>query len=176
MPGAQVRVVLNDTISRADLTRLLDYDPETGILLWRERYGQVVFNGRWAGRAAGSINGDGHRQVEIENTAYMAHRIIWMISYGRWPEEQIDHWDGDPDNNCLGNLREATQFQNQQNRKDKSEHVGASWHKKKRRWQSRISANGRMRTLGYFDTAEAAHQRYVQEKALVHYNPTLRAA
>lgn len=40
------------------------------------------------------------------------HRAVWAVCYGRWPERTIDHIDGDPTNNRIGNLREVSQSEN----------------------------------------------------------------
>lgn len=189
----------NDLLTREQAIRLFDYDPDEGVLRWKFRTPDMFesgarsaeqrcssWNGRCAGKAAGSVSGYGYFQVGIpgrildlpvENLLCLSHRIIWLIVYGHWPEDQVDHRDGVGTNNLLSNLREATQSQNQHNRKDRSKHVGASWHRKSSKWQARISTNGKMRTLGYYDTAEEAHHAYVVEKAVVHeFNPVLRVA
>ena len=60
--------------------------------------------------------------------------------------------------NGIGNLREATPAESQQNRKidvrNASRLPGVSWHKQKRQWQGQIRAGGRNIHLGRFDTAE----------------------
>jgi hypothetical protein len=184
-------VAKNDLLTRERAIALFDYDPVEGNLRWRRRTPDMfddgiysaerrcqTWNARFAGEIAGSISGYGYRQIELpDGFPCLAHRIIWLIVYGRWPEDQIDHRNGIGIDNRLSNLREATQLQNQQNRKDRSRHVGASWHQKEQRWQARITVGRQQKALGYFDTAEEAHQAYLDAKAQLHtFNPTLRAA
>ena len=47
---------------------------------------------------------------------YLAHRIIWALHYGKFPNSVIDHMDGDPTNNLLDNLRSVSQSKNNINR------------------------------------------------------------
>lgn len=48
--------------------------------------------------------------------SYFAHRIIWALHYGKFPNSIIDHIDGDSSNNRLDNLRSVSQSRNNINR------------------------------------------------------------
>ena len=93
-----------------------DYNPETGVLTWRvsPRYRTKI------GDVAGSMNNKGYRRVMFKGKAYLAHRVIWLIVTGKWPEKDIDHINGVRDDNRLCNLREATRGENCQNVKSHS--------------------------------------------------------
>ena len=108
-----------------DLANLLDYSPDTGILTWKESYG-----GRYSGKQAGFIHdrGNGYRKVKHKNKRYACHILAWIIYYGKIPKHQIDHIDGNPDNNKIDNLRDVTPSINQRNspRKSKGSHVAMS--------------------------------------------------
>lgn len=69
-----------------------------------------------AGSIAGSFTTSGHRRVSIKGVSVYAHRIVWALIYGEWPETDIDHIDGNPANNRITNLRLATISQNSANR------------------------------------------------------------
>ena len=178
-------------ISAEEACELLTYDPSTGELRWRARRPEMFtptftrtrehacanWNSIYAGTIAGTVDGLGRRQIAVYGRLYKAHRLIWLMVHGRWPDAQIDHVDGIRDNNELENLREATQSQNQQNRSYRSPRglIGASIHKKTGRWLGRIRADGVTRNLGLFDTAEAAHAAYCREKERLHtFQPTPR--
>ncbi len=87
-------------------------------------------------------------------------------------EMEVDHRDGDGLNNCRSNLRMATRTQNSCNVKrrasNSSGYKGACWDKRRSAWVAHIRVNGVQTHLGRFDTAEAAHQAYVDASARMH--------
>jgi 23S rRNA G2069 N7-methylase RlmK/C1962 C5-methylase RlmI len=44
--------------------------------------------------------------------------VIWFKNYGVWPKGELDHKDGNHNNDAISNLREATRQQNNFNRID----------------------------------------------------------
>lgn len=48
-------------------------------------------------------------------SAYLAHRLAWLLTHGEWPVGEIDHRDNDKLNNRIANLRIATRSQNRAN-------------------------------------------------------------
>ena len=83
-------------------------------------------------------------QVIINGKHYLTHRIVFMMQNGYLPEF-VDHIDGNPLNNNIENLREATAQTNQYNRKlSKNNTSGCknvSWHKKQQKWQVHVRHN-----------------------------------
>ncbi len=147
------------------------YDPETGVLTWRERPREHFKNdGAWrycnnrlAGRSAGSITSEGYVSIHVAGCRYQAHRIAWLIHYGKAPKDQIDHVDQVKSNNALCNLREATNTDNQKNtplhKNSFSGTTGVTWYRPTRKWLATIKSNGKRIHLGYFSNkkdAEAA--------------------
>ena len=113
----------------------LDYNPETGVLSWKERKDRKVnWNHRWTGKTAGHVHEvTGHIIIQIKGrSAYGAHRLAWVHYYGEWPKDQIDHIDGNRQNNRISNLRCATNSENNRNRGPQSNNLsgykGVSWH------------------------------------------------
>lgn len=104
-----------------------------------------------------------YRTANIDNKGYLTHRLIFLFEKGFLPRF-VDHEDGDPSNNRIRNLREATQQQNNQNTKSRknstSIYLGVSWFKRDGRWKSQIQVNGKMKHIGCFDDeVEAAKAR-----------------
>lgn len=139
------------------VSRLLSYDPETGLLRWTVN--------RTRGVKAGDVAGclwktTGYWRVSLFGRAVGAHRIAWLLTHGVWPEQFIDHINGDPLDNRLCNLRPASNSQNQANRKvvrTTSRIKGVTWNKHCSKWQAAIKKDGKNNHLGVFsDKSEAA--------------------
>ena len=43
------------------------------------------------------------------------HRAVWAVCKGRWPEQQLDHINGNKQDNRIENLREVSQSENNMN-------------------------------------------------------------
>lgn len=148
---------------------LLDYNPETGELRWRERPGQDGWSRQFAGRVAGSLYPDGYRRFTIHPHIYLSHRVAWLITNGEWPPDYIDHINGVKTDNRIANLRSVTKRQNQQNQSlhktNTSGFRGVSWLPKRRRWQAYININNKMKGLGlYADIEDAKAARLAAER------------
>lgn len=120
--------------SPEQLRQLLEYDPDTGSLFWRPRTGPYSqrWNTRWAGKRAGTINGDGYRMLKVFDQCLLAHRVVWAMHHGYWPAA-LDHRNGKRYDNRIKNLREVPHVINQRNqgrhRSNKSGRTGVCWHK-----------------------------------------------
>ena len=102
----------------------------------------------------------------------LAHRIIFALTHDRWPVADLDHEDRNRTINQIGNLREATPSQNNQNQGLRSDNTsgvkGVYWHKKARKWQGYISVNGRRLHLGLHPTRERAEAAVLMVRSLLH--------
>lgn len=149
---------------------LLEYDRSTGILRWKETRNNYTKKGS----IAGSIGPQGYISVKIDGNTYLAHRLIWLIVYGRWPKNYIDHIDHCEANNALENLREVTLRENVKNRRLRAINTsGVSGVNRYRgKWVARIvNIEGKRIALGSFDDiAEAAAARDAA-KILYGYHP-----
>lgn len=164
------------------LRQLLRYEPDTGKIFWRERTPDLFRDGarksartackQWNTRHAGKealacIDANGYRHGTALSISMAAHRVIWAIHYGEWPQDEIDHKDGDRSNNRIGNLRAATSALNKMNRAlrrdNKTGTPGITWHHREKRWRARIGSH---KSLGYFltkDEAVAARRKAERE-------------
>lgn len=98
----------------------------------------------------------------------LMHRIILGDEAGAG----VDHADGDGLNNRRSNLRPATPTQNggnqQRSRNNTSGFKGVAWYKRDRRWIAYIREAGRLRYLGYFNTAEDGARAYDAAAVRIH--------
>jgi hypothetical protein len=161
------------------LRKLLRYEPKTGKLFWKARPIQMfkdlraceAWNARYANNEAFvTDDGRGYKQGSLFDKKYRAHRVVWALVYNSWPDEEIDHVDGNGLNNRMSNLRLATRFQNCQNAKIRINNVsglkGVS--KNRSKWRARIKVNGVLHRLGNYETAHEAHEAYVKASLNFH--------
>ena len=107
-------------LTQAEVLRLFHYDPETGVFTNRVARGHVKAGDIAGNKFIRKNRKTGYVIIRLNNVNYYAHRLVWMYVYGRWPQHEIDHKDGDGLNNALMNLRDATASENKQN-------VSAAW-------------------------------------------------
>lgn len=119
--------------------------------------------GEVGGPALCRVNNKGYYYGLIKGRTLLAHRVVFYLAEGYWPE-QVDHIDGVRSNNKPSNLRAITCLENHHNRIAR----GTVYHKGKAKWQARIRHSGRQHSLGYFPTEEEAHAAYLLAKAAHH--------
>lgn len=163
---------MENTVTPEQLHILLRYDRETGRLFWRERSPDIfqtkgsalrackIWNTRYSGQLAlDKFNDAGYRCGRIFGRIYRAHRVIWAMQFGEWPDE-IDHINHDRADNRLINLRNVSRKQNMKNVSlavnNTSGVIGVSKRGDCFGWRARIKLNGVERHLGSFATIEEA--------------------
>jgi len=158
-----------EKLSHAELTRLLAYDPETGVFRWKE----VTSNRVKVGDVAGQSDTNGHIIIQVNGLRYMAHRLAWFYVHQQWPSEEIDHKNRVKNDNRINNLREANRNENNRNVSKKKHNTtgfkGVTRHtKSKHKFVAQITVDGRCKYLGIFDTPEDAHAEYVRASMKYH--------
>ena len=149
-----------------------DYD---GNLTWKERPrshfttdgGYKRFITRFANKQAGGIiKTTGYHGLRINGNSHRGHRILYMLYHNTTISVgiEVDHIDENKSNNTFKNLRLGTSRQNKCNvskRKDNtSGYKGVYFHKNNNKFRARINACGKFISLGYYVTAEEAHEAY----------------
>ena len=111
-------------------------------------------------KPAGSARPKGRRQIQVKGKSYLTHRLIWLYVYGKFPDGQVDHINGDPSDNRIENLRDVTNQENHKNRSkprsNTSGHIGVHWDKDREKWRARIKLDGVEQHLGFFNVLEDA--------------------
>jgi HNH endonuclease len=138
-------------VEGAALKKVLSYDPNTGLFVWL-----VTSNGRVPkGTVAGTLH-HGYSVISYNKRDYMAHRLAWFFVHSYWPENEIDHVNGDKADNRITNLREATIVQSRTHRPTPRSNTsgikGVYWHKQRSAWIAQINKTH----LGVFKLKEEA--------------------
>ncbi len=159
-------------ITAEKVRHLFSYNPNTGIFTRLI----TVSSGARAGDIAGSKFTGGYLRVGILGKYYLLHRLAWLHVHGEWPKYGIDHINGDPSDNRIDNLRDVTQAINQQNQRKaqtgSATKVLGVYHSRGR-YLASILVSGKTAHLGRFDTAELAHQVYLEAKRKLHPGCTI---
>lgn len=163
--------------SQEYLRECFDYDPETGELRWRERplhhfeterYWQT-WNKRFAGKLAGCSREDGRWLIRVDWNTYRRSRLVYKLARDAEPPN-VDHINGDPSDDKIGNLRATTHAENQRNmRMRRDNRCGRKGVKAQPYgYCARIHVDGVTYYLGFFRTAEEAHAAYVEASSRLH--------
>ncbi|QDP62317.1 MAG: hypothetical protein Unbinned8472contig1000_17 [Prokaryotic dsDNA virus sp.] len=143
-----------------DVRDKIAYDPVSGSFIW------VKFSKGRKKSKPGFIMPNGYRSLKIKGKKYLAHRLAWMLYYDKEipPLMQIDHINGDKDDNRICNLRVVTPRVNCKNlpktSRNKSGLLGVCWAPSIGKWLAQISVEGKNKNLGeYRDFFEACCAR-----------------
>lgn len=115
-------------------------------------------------RTFGTYHTKGYRQVTLGGKTIKTHRLIAEAFLEEFSEElQVDHIDGDKENNRPSNLRMVTNKQNCRAAKRvkdgaSSKYRGVTWNKARKKWVARIGPAGSMFVGSFDDEVEAALQ------------------
>lgn len=109
---------------KEELRRRFTYNPNSGELIWKFR-GEYYFDSKYAGKIASKTYtqkcGYTSKRVSFEYSKRKLHisaaRLVWMLHYGDWPKHTIDHINGNSLDDRIENLRDVTQFDNNQNKR-----------------------------------------------------------
>lgn len=119
-----------ETVPAGLLAEILDLDLETGALTWKERPEDhfplvgskspkaraAMWNGKYAGKPAITTRDPrGYLFGAIGGKNVYAHRVIWALLNGEWPDGEVDHINRDKSDNRPSNLRVVTHRENRLN-------------------------------------------------------------
>lgn len=145
----------NNVPTQALLHQLYDYDVATGKLAYKRD-----FHRRAKGEDPTSLTNNGYLVLTLDKT-YLAHRIIWLMQTGDFPEF-VDHIDHNRTNNQWNNLRDTSRQINAENKSvnqnNTTGYLGVSQIKSTGRYRASLTRERKQVHLGVFDTAEEANQ------------------
>jgi len=139
-------------ITQERLKQLLHYCPEAGNFtsLRSRRKDGANLGGRYKNKS-----GKQYRRIKLDGKHYLAHRLAFLYVEGEFPPEDVDHIDGDGQNNRWSNLRHVTPVENNRNKRTPSNNtsgvIGVSWQSATSKWKVGITVRGRQIFLGYSD-------------------------
>lgn len=147
-------------LTGARLREVLSYDPISGHFT---RLIQMGSRGAPNTRA-GTLDADsGYRVIRIDGRNYYEHRLAWLYVHGIWPPRS-DHKNLVRDQNGISNIRAATPSQNSANVPVRSTNLlgikGVSYAKRNKKFMARITKDGVVTYLGFFDVAADAGAAY----------------
>jgi len=165
-------------MDQAFLKNIIDYNPETGEVFWKQRCAHLFknesscksWNTRYAGKQIHNVDGKGYNSVFILGNQYRVHRLIWLLVYGYFPKT-IDHVNGNPLDNRLENLRSVTSQENHMNQKISSANTsgvtGVYFNRSRGLWCAQMKFNGKAYHLGSSkNKSEAIGLRKKEEERL----------
>lgn len=151
----------------------LHVDAPRGVLLWKKPpHNHPRMIGKEAGSARPNQSGKQYVHVKRDKIALRRGWLIFLWFFRRWPDECLDHIDGNSLNDSIANLRDATVTQNAWNHKGRARRIDLPMGVRlipSGRYQARIACNKKMLHLGAFDTPEEAQRVYLaKRKELFH--------
>lgn len=175
--------------SKNELLNLFVVNYDDGHLIWRTRPIEYFINsklpyltmGAWNKKFSGKLAGYVHTSkdksynvVKINGKAINISNIIYFLYYGEISNDKniiIDHIDGDSLNDSINNLRQISQMDNTRNMikcKNNVGYKGVKLSKSSKKYEARISVDGKYIHIGTYDDAETAHEAYKKQKNILH--------
>ncbi len=165
-------VGMKNDLTHAYVASIIRYNPEDGTFVSLATRGGHVWPGKTLEPA---LTDTGYRRLKISHRSYLCSRLAHLLMTGRWPEQFMDHIDGNRSNDRWGNLRAVTPAMNAHNL-----HAARSYNATKlmgvtRRgngagewFDARICVDYKLQHIGCFKTADEAHAAYLSAKRHLH--------
>lgn len=131
-------------LTKERVEELLEYDPETGRLIWKVQRGSTVL----PGTPAGTENSQGRRQMSLDGKRYYTSHIVWLLHKGKLPDrdKRLDHRNRRCDDDRIDNLREMSNSGNVKN-SDRSDRITDDE-------EVFVEINGQKKFIGSYESVE----------------------
>ena len=142
------------------VSKVLEYDEETGDFTWKISPSRAVK----AGDKAGGKTKKGYIVIGYKGEVWLAHRLAWLMSVGEDPKGLLDHIDKNKENNRIDNLRILDNGTNVARSREPICCTKQAWNG---RYQAVYTVAGVKYHLGTYDTKEEASRigREARKKA-----------
>jgi hypothetical protein len=142
-----------------------NYDSTTGDLVWKFNTGKKNMIGKAAASKSVDASGCTRLSVRIHKRVYSVPKVIWAITYGVWPDGDVDHINGVTTDNRLKNLRQASRTENLGNsrmhRNNKCGRKGVHWCTQRKKWKACVIKNRKKYHAGFHNDVESAAAAYL---------------
>jgi len=166
------------------LSDILDFNSLDGTFTWNPRTEKTAhdigrmrtFNVLRAGKPAlNGLSNDGYCRGMIFGRSIRAHRAVYAMVNGQWPNDLIDHINGKKQDNRPENLRDVSSLENHRNIKipasNTSGAVGVDWAKSVSMWRANIKINGKTKFLGHFENKSDAIKARAEANVKYGFHP-----
>lgn len=153
-------------LSKDYLNEIFAY--KDGELFWKTSRRKIKI-----GDKAGRKKANGYCEVGVDGKLHGTHRLIFMMFHGYMPKI-IDHIDGNPSNNKIENLREATHAENAWNsirpKNNSSGFKGVVFNKQNKNWVAQCWKDNKKFHIGCFADIHDAAQAVIDFREKHHGN------
>ena len=139
----------------------LSLDEKTGVFVWVNPHPKKP---NLMGAVAGCLRYGGYWKIRIAGKEVNRSRLVFGFVHGRMPQKEVDHINGDTQDDRPKNLREVTHQQNSWNQRRRVDRdLPRGVRRLSGKYQARITVHGRVMCLGSYHSPDAA--AVVYEKA-----------
>lgn len=139
------------------LKEILDYDPATGVFVWKQKLSRK----QNIGDVAGYYDARGYLTIKIRKSLFRGHRLAYYMVTGVDPGDlSVDHKNRDKSNNRFNNLRLADGSINGHN----TNRQGISLDKRTGRYRAAITVRNVYHHIGMFANVFDALCAYYTKK------------
>lgn len=140
-------------VSVETIERYIEYLPESGLFRRKlfVRPGKDLVRGR--------VDHRGYLRVCTAGHEYLAHRLAWFLHHREWPAEEVDHINGNRQDNRICNLRESSHTQNNHNqpmRRNNKSGVKGVHRSRGGKWHVQVCLNYKIHHGGLYERLEDA--------------------
>jgi hypothetical protein len=152
----------------AEIEKRLSVDLETGCCFWKDpTKHHLNLIGKEAGGPRKNRANKFYWVIKLNGIPYKRAQLILTVASGKWPDQMVDHIDGDSLNDKATNLRHATGTQNAWNHRGrvKSNDLPMGIRQlPSGKFQARVACNKKTINIGSFHSLSDAQEAYVAKR------------